>query len=381
MKITVAQGAFLPVPPLRGGAVEKIWFALGREFARRGHEVTHISRRFPGLPDSEMRDGVRHIRVRGHDTPRRLVWLKALDLFYSLRVRRVLPAADILVTNTFWLPVLVRSKKRGALYVHVARYPKGQMRFYKHAARLQGVSEAVRQAILAEVPALAAKVCAVPNPLSDLPSGPPAPPIASRARHLLYAGRIHPEKGIHLLVEAVARLGDRLPAEWRLLLVGPWDAAAGGGGEGYLAELRRLAQPLGDRVEFAGPTYDSAQLGAHYRAARLFVYPSLAEKGETFGVAPLEAMSHGCPALVSDLACFRDFLEEDVNGFVFDHRANDPAGTLAEKIHALLAAPERLEAAGSRAIETAARFSIERVAGLYLEDFQSLLSSPARPAP
>ncbi len=381
MKITIAQGAFLPVPPLRGGAVEKIWFGLGREFARRGHEVTHISRRFEALPDSETRDGVRHIRVRGHDTPRRLVWLKALDLFYSLRVRRVLPAADILVTNTFWLPVLVRSKKPGALYVHVARYPKGQMRFYKHAARLQTVTNPIREAIIAEVSDIAAKVCCIPYPLPDAPGAPLGPDVPVREKLLLYTGRIHPEKGIHLLIEAVARLGDRLPSDWRLVLVGPWDAAAGGGGEGYLAELRRLAQPLGERVEFAGPTYDPAQLAAHYRAASLFLYPSLAEKGETFGVAPLEAMSHGCPALVSSLACFRDFLEEDVNGFVFDHRAKDPAGALAEKINALLAAPERLEAAARRGIETAARFSVERIAGLYLEDFRSLLSSPARPAP
>ena len=35
MKITIVQGAFLPVPPLMGGAVENIWFALGQDFARR----------------------------------------------------------------------------------------------------------------------------------------------------------------------------------------------------------------------------------------------------------------------------------------------------------------------------------------------------------
>ena len=43
MKITILQGAFLPVPPLRG-AIEKAWQALGEAFVRAGHEVTHISR-------------------------------------------------------------------------------------------------------------------------------------------------------------------------------------------------------------------------------------------------------------------------------------------------------------------------------------------------
>jgi hypothetical protein len=40
MRITIVQGAFLPVPPVLGGAVEKIWFALGKEFASRGHGDT-----------------------------------------------------------------------------------------------------------------------------------------------------------------------------------------------------------------------------------------------------------------------------------------------------------------------------------------------------
>src|SRR5947207_3269820 len=119
MRITIVQGAFLPVPPLMGGAVEKVWFALGKEFARRGHEVCHVSRRYPSLPHREVVEGVRHIRVPGFSTRRSLVTLKLLDLCYSLRVLPALPAADILVTNTFWLPMLARRRKQGRLYIHV----------------------------------------------------------------------------------------------------------------------------------------------------------------------------------------------------------------------------------------------------------------------
>jgi glycosyltransferase involved in cell wall biosynthesis len=108
--------------------------------------------------------------------------------------------------------------------------------------------------------------------------------------------------------------------------------------------------------------------------ASLFVYPSLAEKGETFGVAPLEAMSHGCPALVSDLACFRDFIVDARNGFVFDHRAPRPAEVLAVKIRELIQNPGRLERAGEDAVLIAQRFSVDRIAGIYLDDFQSLLA-------
>jgi hypothetical protein len=158
MKTTIVLGAFLPVPPIMGGAVEKVWFALAQEFARRGHEVVLISRAIPGLRRSETSAGVKHLRVRGFDIPRSLIWLKFLDLVYSLRAMSLLPKAGIIVTNTFWLPVLLRNSKRGQLYVHVARYPKGQMRFYGRAARLQTPSHAVACAVIAEVPELAEKI-------------------------------------------------------------------------------------------------------------------------------------------------------------------------------------------------------------------------------
>ena len=65
MKITILQGAFLPVPPLRGGAIEKAWQGLGEAFVQAGHEVTHISRLWGDLPPKETIRGVQHIRVRG----------------------------------------------------------------------------------------------------------------------------------------------------------------------------------------------------------------------------------------------------------------------------------------------------------------------------
>lgn len=371
MRITIAQGAFLPVPPLRGGAVEKIWHALGREFARRGHAVTHLSRTFGDLPKSENLEGVRHVRLPGYDAPASLPWLKMLDLAWSLKVRRVLPPADVLVTHTFWLPMLVRSPRVGKLYVHVARYPRGQMRFYRHAARLQTVSEPIREAIASELPRGSDLIRCIPNPLpeatfGDLPEAPPSDEL-----QLLYVGRIHPEKGLDLLLRALLLLGDG----WRLKVVGPSEVSAGGGGGKYLAGLRALAQPVAERIEWVGPVYDSAALAAHYQGASLFVYPSLAEHGETFGLAPLEAMSHACPALVSDLACFREFLLDDVNGFVFDRAGGVEA--LRHKLRELLDHPERVRAARRPAFTKAAEFSVGAIAGLYLDDFASLLKHEA----
>ena len=368
MKITIVLGAFFPVPPLMGGAVEKVWFALGQEFARRGHEVVQISRTHPRLPKTEQIAGVRHTRVSGFDQPRSLLWLKLLDLIYSWRVQRVLPPADILVTNTFWLPLLERTRKHGLVYVHVQRGPKGQMRWYAHVARLLAVSRAIADAIIAQAPELQTKVRVIPNPVpfriennSD----------ALRSNTILFVGRIHPEKGIELLLRAMLALPTEILLNWKLKIVGPHEANLGGGGNDFLRAMQRLGGP----VEWLGPIFDEAELKAQYRSATIFAYPSLAETGEAFPVAPIEAMANGCVPLVSNLDCFRDYIEDGVTGFVFDHRGGDNA--LGDRlVHLLQLGRDELAKIGDAARAKAAEFALEPVAQRYLDDFASLLAKP-----
>jgi glycosyltransferase involved in cell wall biosynthesis len=370
MKITIVLGAFFPVPPIMGGAVEKSWFALGREFAARGHQVTIISRAMPQFPREEIGDGVRHLRVDGFASPPSLLWLKMLDFIYSRRVWKVLPPADILVTNTAWLPLLVRDATFGKLYVHVGRYPKGQMRFYRRAARLQAPSTVVADAIRAEVPSLARRVVGIPYPQSR-PAGRPAP-ISSRPKIILYVGRVHPEKGVDLLVETFAALAGSDLAGWKLVIVGPTDSQQGGGGADYLAKLQRSAAVAQERVVLHGPVFDEAALATEFQRARLFVYPSLAARGETFGLAPLEAMTHGCAVLVSALGCFGDFIVPNETGFVFVQNATDPRESLALALREAVADPVRLERVAESGQRKAAEFSLPRVADQFLADFESL---------
>jgi glycosyltransferase involved in cell wall biosynthesis len=373
MKITIVLGAFFPVPPTMGGGVEKVWFSLAPEFVKRGHDVVMVSRKMPGLPGEETIDGVKHLRVDGFDTPRSLVWLKFLDLIYSLRTMSILPRADIIVTNTFWLPILLRNPKHGRVYVQVARYPKGQMRFYGNAARLQAPSHAVAQAIAVEAPRLAQKVSVVPNPVAESKSASPPPAINDRDKIILFVGRVHPEKGVHVLVDAFASGAQAAFADWKLMIVGPTQTKLGGGGEAYWASLQRAVEKTEGRISFAGPIFDALELASTFRNARLFIYPSLAERGESFGLAPLEAMAHGCGVLVSNLGCFQDFIRDNDTGFIFDHRKQPTAETLRDKIDNVISDETLLARVAVAGYEKSADYSAGRVAEQFLKDFDLVI--------
>ena len=369
MKITIVLGAFFPVPPTMGGGVEKVWFSLAPEFVKRGHEVVMLSRKGPGLPRAETLDGVKHLRVDGFDTPRSLVWLKFLDLIYSLRTISFLPDADVIVTNTFWLPIFLRGSRQGKVYVHVGRYPKGQMRFYGRAARLQAPSHPIARAIATEAPRLAHKVGVIPYPVTRSTTTGVPPAINDRSKVILFVGRVHPEKGVHVLVDAFVKGARAAFADWKLMIVGPTQTKLGGGGEAYLASLQRAAGKAEGRISFVGPIFDSAKLANAYRNARLFIYPSLAERGETFGLAPLEAMAHGCAVLVSNLGCFRDFIHDDKTGFIFDHREQPVAEMLRDKIDDVISDETLLARVAAAGYEKSADYSPERVAKQFLKDF------------
>jgi glycosyltransferase involved in cell wall biosynthesis len=365
MKISILQGAFFPVPPIMGGAVEKIWSAMGKQFAARGCEVTHISRQHPQLPREEVIEGVHHVRVKGYNTPRSLARLKLLDLLYTLRARRVLPEADIVVTNTFWAPMLLH-RRHGRIYVSVERFPKGQMRFYTKASRFRACSQVIERALNKELPvSMRRRVRLIANPL-------PFPPLQENVLRdkkpvILYCGRIHPEKGLDLLVQAAAKL------DWPTKVVGPFEISQGGGGAPYLESLRRMAAKTNARISFDPPVFDSNELSVLYRNASIFVYPTISDKGEAGPMAPREAMAHGCVPVVSSLDCFSDLVSHRRNGLTFDHRGPDGANQLANELQSLISDPIMRQRLGLAAWEVNQTHAPGHIADLLLKDFNSLL--------
>ena len=368
MKITIVQGAFLPVPPLMGGAVEKMWYGLAKEFVNQGHEVNYISKSYDGLLNAEKEEGINHVRVKGYKTPLSGVVLKFFDLLYTLRtVRKIQENTDVIISNTFWLPIFLSKNQKSKCMIDVQRMPKGQMRFYTQNVRLRANSSPVSKAIKNEIQdKYFDKVVMIPNTLPYKNTG--TIDFSKKEKKIVYTGRIHPEKGLDILIESFASLKT---IDWELLIVGPYATEAGGGGVPYLQKLKKLAK--NSNVKFLEPIFDIAKLNEIYLKASIFVYPSVAEQGETFGVSPLEAMSWGCATIVSDLDCFKDFLIHNNNGLCFDHRSENRVEILNQCLADLINNPKLmndLATAGTQVNET---HSTEKIATEFLNEFESMI--------
>lgn len=109
--------------------------------------------------------------------------------------------------------------------------------------------------------------------------------------YVLFLGRLHPKKGIDVLLRAFSTVTTR--TRWRLVIAGPDEV-------GYREELERLARELGIEscTEFVGAVEGDRKL-ALLRGASAF---ALASHSEGLPVAVLEAMAAGIPVAISS-AC------------------------------------------------------------------------------
>jgi glycosyltransferase involved in cell wall biosynthesis len=118
---------------------------------------------------------------------------------------------------------------------------------------------------------------------------------------VLFLGRVHPKKGLDLLLPAWAKLS-ALTKDWQLVIAGPDE-------QGYLTQVRELARSLGlqDQIVFTGPVTGQSKINLLH-SSDLFVLPSYSEG---FPVSVLEAMACGLPVIATRACNFPDIAGAD----------------------------------------------------------------------
>jgi glycosyltransferase involved in cell wall biosynthesis len=109
-------------------------------------------------------------------------------------------------------------------------------------------------------------------------------------RLLLFLSRIHPKKGVDLLIEAFAAVAADDPS-LHLVIAGPDQV-------GWKASLQQRADTLGiaERITWPGMLCGELKWGA-FRCAELFCLPS---HQENFGVVVAEALACGLPVAIAE---------------------------------------------------------------------------------
>jgi phosphatidylinositol alpha-mannosyltransferase len=180
---------------------------------------------------------------------------------------------------------------------------------------------------------------------------------------ILFVGRHEPRKGLAVLLEAVGHLGPDV----RL-----WVA-----GDGPHTSRLRAAASTDERIEWLGRISDEEK-ARRMRGADVFCAPSL--EGESFGIVLLEAMAASTAIVASDLPGYRNVARPGRDALLIppgDVRA------LTDALSRVLDDPtlrERLIASGEC---RASRFSMERLAELYLDVYSRVAAgrTNGRPRP
>lgn len=216
------------------------------------------------------------------------------------------------------------------------------------------------------------------QPVAILPNGIDIiPDLDNAARHpcpkrtLLFLSRLHPKKGLEMLLQAWQVLQQAYP-DWRLRIVGDDDGYHGS--TGYLKHLKQMAKVLALRdVEFSGTLHGSDKSNA-YRDSELLVLPT---HSENFGMVVAEALAHGIPAVVSKGAPWSG-LEAHEAGWWIDIGVEPLIHCLHDS---LSRSPEDLAAMGRRGREWMQQdFSWPSIGAKMAETYRWLCDRP-RPVP
>jgi len=296
-------------PPVGGGAGNAS-ANLARKIVQFGHEVTVLTSRFGSLQNEEVNEGVRIVRIPAlRRKPDRSGALEQtvfmlVAFIWSVRLLRKINPDVILaffgipsgvvslgLKTIFGIPYLV--SLRGGDVPGFRPYDFAL--YHRLAGPLLHVVWRKAAAVIANSDGLRGLAQAFDKkvPIQVIPNGVSTARYATKGRpwepaQLLIVGRVVYQKGIDLLLEALAGI-DQL--EWDLSIAG----------DGPLREaLEEKARSLGiaNRIKFLGWQTKTALVEC-YRKANLFVYPS---RHEGMPNVVLEAMASGLPVIASEIA-------------------------------------------------------------------------------
>lgn len=306
MKILAISHEF---PPIGGGGANACYF-LTKGFVEKGHEVTLVTANYQGMPESEIVNGVRVIRVNSKRAHKEHCSFKEM-LSYLLKAY---PAANKLqkrenfdVCLVFFGipsgPIGYMLKKKYKL-PYVIRFGGGdvpgfQERFtkvYKIIAPAIKLIWKKADALIANSQGLKDMALDFYNkkPFDVIPNGVdtevfyPSVKEESDEFKILFVSRLIERKGLQFIIPQLKKIQDSTEKSVKLIVVGDGP---------YRETLERIAEEnhVSDMVEFVGQK-GKEEIVPFYQNADLFILPS---SKEGMPNVVLEAMACGLPIIMT----------------------------------------------------------------------------------
>lgn len=331
--LSVAYPLF-PVGPDSGGGAEQILFLTDKGLAQAGHHSIVVGAKGSNvsgelletaLCDGEITDEIRAQAQQEH--LRSIDWIlqkRKIDLihFHGLDFYAYQPRTSVARLATLHLPV--------------DWYPTT---IFNTHVQLNCVSQSQASSLSNRLPV-------VPNGI-DVQRYTPG---RAEREHLLWLGRICPEKGVHIALNVAHRLS--LP----LIVAGPVHAFRFH--QDYFAEQ---VKPLLDGLRrYVGPV-GIPEKSRLYASARCVLIPS--SVAETSSLVAMEAISSGTPVVAFRSGALPEIVDDGETGFIVD--SEDEMVEAVRRIHEI--SPETCRA---QAVE---RFSAERMVDGYLKLYRRMI--------
>lgn len=338
MKVALLSSGLVPLPPVRGGAVEEYVFQLSRHLRKLNVEAVAVDYTFNdndvGLHDNNG-SLILKIRVpRITKAPKKLI---LQELIFGFKTSELLYGFDVIHANTAWagFAVALRHGNRNLIYTcHNGLWPEERVHASERIVRLvEGYTMRRSRAVIAlnktMMRAIVRKAHVDPRKIFIMPNGVdteffkpniPADDVAKKyglegRRVILFVGRVTYVKGVHLLLKAFRELVSKY-RDLKLAIVGPLTDHFGEAEPSqYARALMEYASKVlpKDSYVFTG-SVDKETLRKLYSVAYVCVLPSYAE---AFGMVLIEAMSSGCPVLGSNAGGIADVIENGIAGLIF----------------------------------------------------------------
>jgi glycosyltransferase involved in cell wall biosynthesis len=207
---------------------------------------------------------------------------------------------------------------------------------------------------------------------------------------VLFVGRLSPEKGVHVLLDAFQRMAGTFP-EASLHLVGPQSFAPQqfvdpfgrdpktaairpfyNNPKRYMEAVLQNVAALDGRVRCDNSVPNGA-ITQHYASAGIFVFPSIWD--EPFGIPIIEAMAAGLPVITTRGGAASEIVVDGETGLLVERGDSD---ALANALRTLLGDPALRVRMGAAARERVAkRFTWDRAVTELVGHYERLLGPRA----